>query len=291
MVDALDTAESALAMDAIARAAALITTADALLVTAGAGMGVDSGLPDFRGNDGFWRAYPALGDIGLPFTAIASPAVFRSRPALGWGFYGHRLALYRRTVPHEGFAVLQRWASRMVNGAFVFTSNVDGQFQRSGFDPLRVYECHGSLHLLQCLRPCHGAIWEADAFEPDVDADTCQLRGPAPVCERCGSLARPNVLMFGDGGWLDARAAAQEQRLDAWLARVERPVVVELGAGTAIPSVRHFGESVARRRRHGLVRVNPLESAVPEARDVGLAMGALEALRAIDAALVLRDAS
>jgi NAD-dependent SIR2 family protein deacetylase len=34
--------------------------ADGLLVTAGAGMGVDSGLPDFRGNEGLWRAYPAL---------------------------------------------------------------------------------------------------------------------------------------------------------------------------------------------------------------------------------------
>ena len=50
---------------AISAAAELIADADALLITAGAGMGVDSGLPDFRGAEGFWRAYPALGRRGL----------------------------------------------------------------------------------------------------------------------------------------------------------------------------------------------------------------------------------
>ena len=43
------------------RCAELIAQADGLLITAGAGMGVDSGLPDFRGSEGFWGAYPALG--------------------------------------------------------------------------------------------------------------------------------------------------------------------------------------------------------------------------------------
>ena len=47
--------------DSIARAAALIAQSDALIVTVGAGMGVDSGHPDFRGKEGFWKAYPALG--------------------------------------------------------------------------------------------------------------------------------------------------------------------------------------------------------------------------------------
>ena len=42
------------------RAAEAVASADTLLIGAGAGMGVDSGLPDFRGDKGFWRAYPAL---------------------------------------------------------------------------------------------------------------------------------------------------------------------------------------------------------------------------------------
>ena len=46
-------------------AAEIIARADALIIGAGAGMGIDSGLPDFRGPNGFWKAYPALGALGL----------------------------------------------------------------------------------------------------------------------------------------------------------------------------------------------------------------------------------
>ena len=60
----------------IAKAAKLINESDAILITAGAGMGVDSGLPDFRGNDGFWNAYPALAQANINFYDIASPNNF-----------------------------------------------------------------------------------------------------------------------------------------------------------------------------------------------------------------------
>ena len=190
--------------NAIERAAGLIDQADALIVAAGAGMGVDSGLPDFRGREGFWRAYPALKQAGVDFYNIASPSAFESTPARAWGFYGHRLALYRRTEPHAGFALLKRWGERMLHGYSVFTSNVDGQFQRAGFDAVSIHECHGSIHQLQCLGPCCSSIWAGDDFSPDVDEHNCHLRNPAPICPRCGRLARPNILMFGDWGWVEA---------------------------------------------------------------------------------------
>jgi hypothetical protein len=53
-------------------AAEEVRSADALLITAGAGMGVDSGLPDFRGTQGFWRAYPAIAKLGLSFQQMAN---------------------------------------------------------------------------------------------------------------------------------------------------------------------------------------------------------------------------
>ncbi len=59
--------------DRIAHAADLIRQTDAIVVGAGAGMGIDSGLPDFRGPNGFWRAYPALGRLQIRFESIASP--------------------------------------------------------------------------------------------------------------------------------------------------------------------------------------------------------------------------
>jgi len=57
----------------------------------------DSVLPNFRGKDGFWRAYPALRDAGINFYSIASPQTFHSASVQVLGFYRRRLALYRRT--------------------------------------------------------------------------------------------------------------------------------------------------------------------------------------------------
>lgn len=265
----------------ISLAAELISQADALIIAAGAGMGVDSGLPDFRGNDGFWTAYPALADARMAFATVASPNTFHDDPQLAWGFYGHRLQLYRDTIPHEGFAMLRAWGEKMEHGYSVFTSNVDGQFQAAGFDPDSILECHGSIHHLQCLEPCCGAIWSADAFQPEVDTAACRLRNEPPTCPHCGGLARPNILMFGDGGWLERRAEEQEARLRQWLTKVERPVVIELGAGVAIPSVRAFTRTVQKDMNGRLVRLNPREPKVASPRDTGLAMGALEGLRAI----------
>ncbi len=269
---------------AIACAAALIAQADAIVVAAGAGMGVDSGLPDFRGVEGFWKAYPALRASGLQFEDVACPDTFHTAPRTAWGFYGHRLGLYRHTVPHAGFRVLQSWGERVRHGLWVYTSNVDGQFQKAGFDPKRVTECHGSIHRLQCTA-CDAAPWPAEPLTPNVDEAACHWRGALPTCPHCAALARPNILMFGDAGWNDEFTARQEHALETWLRGATRPVVVELGAGTAIPSVRRFGHRVLRDCAGRMLRINPREAQAPTPLDVGLAMGAAAALAAIDAAL------
>ena len=267
---------------AIHHAADLIEDADALVVAAGAGMGIDSGLPDFRGPGGFWSAYPALGRRGLEFYEVASPRTFDTDPALAWGFYGHRLALYRHTTPHEGFGILKGWGERMFQGSRVFTSNVDGQFQRAGFSEDAITEYHGSIHHLQCSRPCCGDVWLAANFVPSVDDETCTLVNDAPTCRGCGAMARPNIMMFGDSEWIDRRSNGQEAGLRRWLDKATRIVVIELGAGTAIPSVRHFSHELLVNYGARLVRINPKEPAVPTQMDVSIASPALAALRAIE---------
>ena len=167
--------------------------------------------------------------------------------------------------------------------AFVVTSNVDGQFQRSGWPDDRVAECHGAIATLQCSRPCGEHLWPADGLEPDIDEALCRWRGPLPTCPRCGAVARPNILMFGDDAWLPGRTAAQERSLDVWLSQVHRPVVVEIGAGTAIPTVRHFGHGLVIHHGAKLLRLNPDDTAVARSAGVGLALGALAGLQALEA--------
>lgn len=270
-----------MSQSALQQAVEWLAQADGLLITAGAGMGIDSGLPDFRGPGGFWAVYPALGRARIAFESIANPATFARDPLLAWGFYGHRLDLYRRTQPHPGFAALLALGQKLKNGVQVFTSNVDGHFQIAGFPAPQVCEVHGSIHHLQCTVNCKGKIWAADDFHPDIDAETCRLKNPPPTCPDCGALARPNILMFGDWKWVERRTAGQMQRLHNWLSTVDRPLCIEIGAGTHIPTVRHFSEKYGWR----LLRINPGEPDVPDpSAGVGISLGGLAGIEAFSAA-------
>ena len=261
-------------------AADAIRGADALLIGAGAGMGVDSGLPDFRGREGFWKAYPPF--RGRQFSELSTPHWFRTDPALAWGFFGHRLNLYRATVPHAGFEILRRWGERLPLGYFVFTSNVDGQFQKAGYPDDRVLECHGSIHYLQCTEQCGRGIWPSDGIDVDVDEATIRARSTLPSCPDCGAVLRPNILMFGDWEWDMGRYNAQASEYENWLRRVRgrKVVAIELGAGLAIPTVRCECEQ----RGKALIRINPREADVA-AGGVSLPLAALEALTQIAALL------
>ena len=277
--------------DSVIEAARILGRAKALLITAGAGMGVDSGLPDFRGNEGFWNAYPPFRERGLSFSDLANPQWFSRDPELAWGFYGHRLNLYRATVPHRGFGVLRAWADALPHGAFVFTSNVDGQFQKAGFSDERIVECHGSIHHVQCTEPCADLIESAASLQVTVDA-RFRAAQPLPRCSRCEALLRPNILMFGDVSWVDTRTLAEQQRFGKWLAALPpKPgalAIVELGAGTAVPTVRLTSEHLMRRANASLVRINVREPEAPHGA-VALALGAEDALLRIDAALSRGD--
>lgn len=266
----------------IRAAAEVIATAGALLLGAGAGMGVDSGLPDFRGAEGFWNAYPPYRKLGLDFYDLANPEWFALDPALAWGFYGHRLNLYRRTAPHQGFARLLKWGLGKPGGYFVFTSNVDGQFQKAGFADTQIVECHGSIHYLQCTGGCR-EIWPAEEILVAVNEENMRALPPLPSCPHCGQMARPNVLMFGDSNWQPQRSREQQYRFNQWLEKIagKSLAIIECGAGTAVASVRSMSERLLASPRTSLVRINAREAAVP-AGQIGMEGGALALLTAIE---------
>jgi NAD-dependent SIR2 family protein deacetylase len=265
-------------------AARVIKNAKAIVVTAGAGMGVDSGLPDFRGDKGFWNAYPMYERLGIKFVEAANPTHFAMDPAFGWGFYGHRANLYRDTAPHSGFKIILDWASRFNLDYFVATSNVDGHFQRAGFAEDRVYEVHGSILYRQCLTPCSDAIWESDEIIP-VDLDSMRAL-QIPKCHRCHAVARPNILMFGDFSWLSERTDRQGSSFSRFIYnhRDENLVVVEIGAGTGVPTIRRLSEQMGNQRNTTVVRINLREPYIQHPH-ISIPCTGLEALRGIDKAL------
>ncbi len=265
------------------RAAKLVKEAEVFVITAGAGMGVDSGLPDFRGVEGFWNAYPAYRRIGVSFEECANPEQFARDPRFGWGFYGQRTNLYRETTPHAGFHVIRKWINESGGDYFIVTSNVDGHFQKAGFAEERVLEVHGSIHWLQCQTPCEERIWpNREIF--DIDELSMLVKGELPRCRSCGRVSRPNILMFGDWKWLPDRTRRQEELFDLFMRRNSgrRIAVIELGAGTSIPTVRRLSERIGWGVENAhVIRINPREPEIMEPH-VSIQAGALEGLERID---------
>eukprot|EP01102_Stenamoeba_stenopodia_P014547 TRINITY_DN4840_c0_g1_i1.p1 TRINITY_DN4840_c0_g1~~TRINITY_DN4840_c0_g1_i1.p1 ORF type:complete len:309 (+),score=56.39 TRINITY_DN4840_c0_g1_i1:96-1022(+) len=289
-------------LSSIRRCAEAISQSEAILITAGAGIGVDSGLPDFRGNEGFWKAYPPYAKLGLSFAELANPQWFFQDPTLAWGFYGHRLRLYRKTVPHSGFSILNKIvnSSELKGNYFVFTTNVDGQFQKAGFADDRIVERHGSIHHLQCTLPCTNTIFpvdEDDSKLPMVDSETFRAsKETFPKCIKCSQLARPNILMFGDGEFIGDRSNDQMERFQNWMKtqKGRRLTIIEIGAGTAVPTARIMSESAAADdpKHRLLIRVNVRESQLEtphswytayrnDFQGVSLSMGGAAAMEAI----------
>jgi NAD-dependent SIR2 family protein deacetylase len=257
----------------------IINEAEAILITAGSGMGVDSGLPDFRGDNGFWKAYPIAKELNLSFQEMANPIWFITNPPMAWAFYGHRYNLYKNTIPHDGFKILLDLVKQKNDNYFIFTSNVDGQFQKAGFDSEKIIECHGSISYFQCSNNCKKEIWKGnEEFEIDMDKfESITI----PLCPKCGDIARPNILMFGDWKWNYKRTSIQEERYSKWKRqnKNKKILIIELGAGTTISTVRRESETIAKYYNGKLIRINPLEFDVDEKYGFSISAGAKEGLR------------
>jgi len=270
-------------LDDISEAAKLISGADALIVAAGAGMGVDSGLPTFRGSTGFSDAFPMMEKLGLTYRDLASPAMFDRDPHLAWGFHGLCGQRYRSATPHAGFEILRRWIGQKTLGGFVYTSNIDGHFQRGEFDPQNILECHGSAHRWQCTVPCSTETWVAEHDLLVVDRASLHALDPLPHCRNCGKLARPNVRLFDDAQWVRIATRSQSAAYEKWKATLagKSVVVIECGAGTDVPAVRLAGEWAMLQLKARLIRINPIDAEVPQGQ-ISIPLPALQALAAVD---------
>jgi len=268
------------------KAADVIKAADAIIITTGAGMGVDSGLPDFRGNSGFWKEYPAISHLGISFSEMANPRWFEENPKLAWAFYGHRYNLYNSIKPHPGFHKLLEIGQAKEYGYFSFTSNVDGQFQQAGYSNDFIEEVHGSINHLQCSVPCTSKIWEADDLNIIIDKDLFEAQEPLPKCPKCGAIARPNILMFGDWSWLSQRSEKQSLNLYYYLQNIKKnnakPVIVEMGAGRTVPTVRMKSVRLAQEFNATLIRINPRDFQITASvNGIEILNGALDGINGI----------
>lgn len=291
------------------RVAEAMRACDALIIMAGAGMGVDSGLPDFRGTTGLWTDR----EVAMTYDEMSDDKWFFEDPAFAWGINYTQLNMYRTTEPHTGFAILLRLIAELGKPYWVFTSNIDCQFQKAGFPNDLVVACHGDLLHLQCTNgSCRGLkedrsdeVWSADCIPPGlldgIDPGTLKFRDPSILdeayfrCPHCNELARPSVWFCHDRNHTPERASvARRYTYNDWVSDMQkegkRVVVVECGGGLTIPSVRVEAEDTVEASGEGslLVRINPSDCKVPAERAVGLPFGAREGIERVDAAVRAR---
>ena len=176
----------------------------------------------------------------------------------------------------SAFKYFLKWLKKKI-----VTTLVDGQFQKAGFDEEKVYEVHGSIHYLQCTKNCTAKIWKNDE-EIKVDMDRFEALN-YPKCPKCGAIARPNILMFGDWGWNEKRANIQEARYNRFVKhnRKNKMVIIEIGAGTVIPTVRIEGENLAKRYNAKLIRINPREYEIDPKLGYSVPFGGLDGIMEI----------
>ena len=150
----------------------LINSQKIVFVT-GAGISQESGIPTFRGKDGYWRKHNPM--------KLASIDAFFDDPHLVWEWYEDRRKNILMAKPNEGhFAIANMEKFRDVT---VLTQNIDGLHQRSG--STNVLELHGSIIRIKCT-VCD--------FSGDIIEDFESL---PPKCE-CGNILRPDVVWFGE---------------------------------------------------------------------------------------------
>lgn len=276
--------------ETVQRAAHCVSNADVLLIAAGAGMGVDAGLPDYYG--GIHAAHPRLAEIGLNIYDLSNHALFKHNPALAWGHWVTRQREYLQAQPHDGYHILHTWSNNNKRIVRIVTTNLDQHFLRAGFTSDNVYEMHGSMYDAQCMSRCGASPWSIDvANMPSVDLNKMHLFEPLPLCIKCDGPARVCTSLAVDGYWDSSNVEVARTRHEIFFRELspERVLtVLEIGCGTVMPKVRTEAARIIKehRMRGGRavhIRINLHQAHIEEHEDnISLPLGALEALHAMN---------
>lgn len=179
---------------------------DRVAVLTGAGCSTDSGIPDYRDDEGKWKHRRPM----LYAQFVGSKANRRrywAQSFSGW----QRIASAGPNDAHRALATLERQG--VVSS--VVTQNVDSLHQRAG--SRRVVDLHGTLRKVRCI-DCGETVpravfqarlkeanpaWKASVAQlaPDGDAKLSNADVSSfevPSCERCGGILKPDVVFFGE---------------------------------------------------------------------------------------------
>jgi NAD-dependent deacetylase len=173
-----------------------------VLVLTGAGVSAESGIPTFRGKDGYWR--------NLDPAKLATPEAFARDPQLVWDWYRERRQRIRNAQPNAAHEAIARLAQR-TDDFLLVTQNVDDLHARAGVAAEKMVQIHGDIFVTRCSRCDFSNGGRGGSPEPPgtyvVEPTNGRLRSIAatsmqqkkiPRCPGCEAFLRPGVVWFGE---------------------------------------------------------------------------------------------
>jgi NAD-dependent deacetylase len=180
--------------DLLGRAA---SGAGRVVVLTGAGISAESGIPTFRGPEGYWK----VGSRNYRPMELATHEAFLRVPDDVWGWYLYRRATCHAAAPNAAHRALVGLERALGDRFLLVTQNVDGLHLRAGNSLPRTHQIHGNIDFVRCAVDCTteirplpeelGDAWEKGRLPGD--REHALLR-----CPRCGGPARPHVLWFDE---------------------------------------------------------------------------------------------
>ncbi len=173
---------------------AFMESSGRLVVLTGAGISAESGIPTFRGPEGYWK----VGSKNYHPQELATASAFGELPREVWRWYLYRRAVCRDADPNRGHEALVRIERALGNRFALITQNVDGLHRRAG--SVSPFEIHGNIDRFRCSVRCTDATYALpdDLPRQTKDAPLDDATYERLRCPDCGAPARPHVLWFDE---------------------------------------------------------------------------------------------
>lgn len=167
-----------------------------IVALTGAGVSAESGIPTFRGKEGYWT----IGSREYHPQDLATHEAFEAMPWSVWAWYLYRRGVCLAAEPNPGHHALVRLASELGDRFALVTQNVDGLHRRAGSPDAQTFPIHGDISQMRCARECVVERWPIPDSVPALakNEDVPAAAKAVLVCPRCGGMARPHVLWFDE---------------------------------------------------------------------------------------------
>lgn len=179
-----------------ARLRAIVEASGTVTVLTGAGISAESGIPTFRGPEGYWT----VGSQSYHPQEMATRAMYLRQPFEVWKWYLYRAGVCSRAEPNPGHRALVDLEQHLGDRFTLITQNVDGLHIRAGNTPERTYAIHGNVFQMRCSAACTDRLYPLpeSLIGRDREAELEQAEKDLLHCPRCGRPARPHVLWFDE---------------------------------------------------------------------------------------------